>query len=123
VQTKDVVTRYFERANAGDWDGWCDLFATDTVLDEQLAGHIEGQQTLRDMMKTFSEMYPSFTNVPNLIIVDGDEAASFSHISAVTGAGAEVEIEVAIHFRLADGQIAYMANYHDTAGLRPTAGS
>lgn len=123
MQTKDVVTRYFERANAADWDGWCDLFSDDTVLDEQLAGHIEGQQTLREMMKAFPDMYPSFVNVPSLIIADGEQAASFSHISAVTAAGDEVELEVAIHFRVSDGRIAYMANYHDTAGLRPPTGS
>ena len=41
MATKDVIDRYYETANAGDWDAWCDLFTDDMVMDEQLAGHIE----------------------------------------------------------------------------------
>ena len=44
---QDVIDRYYETANAGDWDAWCDLFTDDMVMDEQLAGHIEALATLR----------------------------------------------------------------------------
>ena len=27
MNAREVVTRYYEFANAGDWDAWCDLFA------------------------------------------------------------------------------------------------
>ena len=48
MDTRGVVNRYYELANAGDWNPWCDLFKVDTVMDEQLAGHVEGRETLRE---------------------------------------------------------------------------
>ena len=114
MDTRDVVTRYYELANAGDWDAWCDLFTEDQTMDEQLAGHVEGRETLRQMMKGFPTMYRRFANVPAHIVVDGDQAAVVSHISAETPAGATIEANVANYFQITDGLISYMANFHDT---------
>jgi ketosteroid isomerase-like protein len=122
VSAREVVTRYYELANAGDWDAWCDLFAADQVMDEQLAGHIEGADTLREMMRGFPAMYASFANVPRHVLVDGDQAAVVSHISAKTAKGEAIEADVANYFRVVDGRIAYMANFHDTAPFRPVTG-
>lgn len=119
MDTREVVTRYYELANAGDWDRWTDLFAADQAMDEQLAGHIEGRETLRGMMKGFPDMYASFSNSPRHIIVDGEQAAVVSHISATTPAGERIEADVANYFRVVDGQITYMANFHDSRPFRP----
>jgi ketosteroid isomerase-like protein len=118
MNTREVVTRYYELANAGDWDAWCDLFAVDQVMDEQIAGHVEGRETLRGMMKGFPGMYARFSNTPKHVIVDRDQAAVQSHISAATPAGGTVEAEVMNYFRVTDGLITYMANYHDTVPFR-----
>jgi ketosteroid isomerase-like protein len=118
MDTREVVDGYYRLANAGDWDAWSDLFAADQVMDEQLAGHIEGRETLRDMMKGFPGMYASFANRPRHIVVDGDQAAVVSHISAVTGTGGRIEADVANYFQVADGHITYMANFHDTVPFR-----
>ena len=115
----DIVDRYYETANAGAWDAWCDLFVDDLVMDEQLAGHIEGLATLRPMMAGMGRAYSRFQNVPRHIIVSGDEAAVVSHISAANAAGVPIEAEVANYFRFRDGKIAYMANYHDSAPFQP----
>jgi ketosteroid isomerase-like protein len=114
MNTTEIVTRYYELANAGDWDRWCDLFADDQVTDEQLAGHIEGRDTLRAIMAGFPQMYARFANVPRHVVVSGDQAAVISHISALTPAGAAIEAAVSNYFRVSDGRIAYMANFHDT---------
>jgi len=119
MQTKDVIARYYELANRGDWDGWTDLFAADQVMDEQLAGRVEGQETLRAMMAGFPAMYASFRNEPKHVVVAGDEAAVVSHISARTSAGETIEAEVANYFRVTGGRITYMANFHDTVPFRP----
>jgi ketosteroid isomerase-like protein len=119
MNTSEVVHRYYELANAGDWMGWCDLFAEDQVMDEQLAGHIEGLATLRQMMAGFPDMYARFANVPRHFVVAGDEAAVVSHISAQTPGGATVEADVCNYFRIAGGRIAYMANFHDTVPFQP----
>jgi len=125
MDTRAVVTRYYELANAGSWDAWCDLFAADQVMDEQLAGHVEGRETLRTMMAGFPDMYTSFENRLKELIVEGERAAVVSHIAAVTPAGGRIEADVMNCFHVVDGQIAYMANFHDTQPFRaaPPTGS
>lgn len=118
MQTKDVVTRYYELANRGSWDEWTDLFASDQVMDEQLAGHIEGREVLRELMRGFPAMYAAFQNVPRQVVIDGEQAAVVSHISARTPAGEQIEADVANYFRVVDGQIVYLANFHDTVPFR-----
>lgn len=115
MDTRAVLDRYYELANAGDWDRWCDLFADDMTMDEQLAGRVEGLEKLRSMMGGMGEMYSSFQNKPLHKIVDGDQAAVVSHISARSASGATIEAEVMNYFRIEGGLITYMANFHDTA--------
>jgi ketosteroid isomerase-like protein len=117
--TAEVIDRYYETANAGEWDAWCDLFTDDMVMDEQLAGHIEGLATLRPMMAGMGRAYSRFQNGPKHIVVNGDEAAVVSHISAANAAGVPIEADVMNYFRLRDGKIAYMANFHDSTPFRP----
>ncbi len=118
MNTRDIVNRYYELANLGDWSSWVELFAPDQVMDEQLAGHVEGQQTLREMMAGFPQMYAEFQNVPRRVIIDGEQAAVFSHIHARTPAGDSIEADVANYFRISGGRIIYMCNVHDTGPFR-----
>ncbi|MCX5016331.1 nuclear transport factor 2 family protein [Streptomyces sp. NBC_00555] len=116
MDAEQILEKYYEYANAGDWDRWCDLFADDQVMDEQLAGHIEGLEVLRSMMKGMGTMYRVFRNEPVHFIVDadGEKAAAVSHLTAVGASGEAIEARVMNFFRIVDGKIAYMANYHDT---------
>ena len=119
MDTRDVVNRYYELANAGQWDAWCELFAPDQVMDEQLAGHIEGREQLRKLMAGFPSTYRAFANKPRHVVVDGTQAAAVSHISAQTTDGQSIEADVANYFQVTDGQITYMANFHDTVPFAP----
>jgi ketosteroid isomerase-like protein len=119
MNVAEVVTRYYELANQGAWDAWCDLFAPDQVMDEQLAGHIEGRETLRDMMRGFPSMYARFNNAPQHFVVDGGKAAVVSRITAVTPDGATIQANVSNYFEVNDGRITYMANFHDTVPFSP----
>jgi ketosteroid isomerase-like protein len=114
MNPRAVLDRYYELANAGDWDAWCDLFDPEMIMDEQLAGHIEGLDKLRSMMGGMGEMYASFQNKPVRQLVDGDQAAVVSHISARSPAGQAIEADVMNYFRIENGLITYMANFHDT---------
>jgi ketosteroid isomerase-like protein len=119
MNTRAVVERYYTLANAGDWNAWSDLFAADQSMDEQLAGHIVGRETLRKLVvEGFPKMYATFRNEPRHIVVDGEQAAVVSRISATTPSGERVEADVANYFRVIDGRIAYMSNYHDTVPFR-----
>lgn len=122
MSPRDVITRYYELANQGDWDAWTDLFTPDLVMDEQLAGHIEGRDALREIMRGFPAMYASFSNRPKHVLVDGDQAAVFSRIEATTAAGGTIEADVVNYFRLDGDRIAYLANIHDTVPFRAPAG-
>ena len=119
MTTKEIVEEYYKQANAGNWDAWCDLFAEDMVMDEQLAGHIEGLATLRPMMAGMGKAYSKFQNVSKRIIVSGDEAAVVSHISAANAAGVPIEAEVMNYFQIKGGKISYMANFHDSVPFKP----
>jgi ketosteroid isomerase-like protein len=116
--TRDVVQRYYQLANDGDWAGWTDLFADDQVTDEQMAGHVEGREALGQMMKDFPAVYPSFQNVPRHIVIQDEQAAVVSHISATTPRGRSIEVDAANYFRVVNDRIAYMANFHDTAPFK-----
>jgi ketosteroid isomerase-like protein len=121
MQNYDILIRYYEYANAGDWDRWCDLFAENMTMDEQLAGHIEGQAKLRSLMAGFKNMYSSFQNVPQHFIVDGGQGAVVSRITAVSVAGKNIGADVMNYFRISGDKIIYMANFHDTAPFQVLA--
>lgn len=117
----DIIKQYYEHANAGNWDAWCDLFAEDQEMDEQLAGHISGLATLRGMMAGMGTAYAKFQNVPKTMFVSGDEGAVVSHISALAAKYPDVPIEAEVmnYFKFRDGKIAYMANFHDSKPFAP----
>jgi ketosteroid isomerase-like protein len=119
--TKEIIEKYYVHANAGEWSKWCDLFADDMIMDEQIAGHIEKLSTLRPMMNGMGDAYAKFQNVPKQIIVNGDEAAVVSHISALASKHPDKPIEANVmnYFRIENGKIAYMANFHDTVPFKP----
>jgi ketosteroid isomerase-like protein len=114
MNTTEVLIRYYQLANSGDWKNWCDLFTEDMVIDEQLAGRVEGRHQLRKMMAGFPDMYASFQNVPRHYVVSNGEAAAVSRITATTPAGMRIEADVMNYFKIVDDHIAYMANFHDT---------
>jgi len=123
VDTRQVVNSYYELANKGDWEAWTDLFAERQTMDEQLAGHVEGRETLRAMMKGFPAMYAAFTNTPRHIVIEGEQAAVVSHISAATHSGEPIEADVVNYFQVVDGRISYMSNHHDTVPFQPVLGT
>jgi len=122
MNTREVVDTYYRLANSGEWDAWCDLFAIDQTMDEQLAGHVEGRETLREMMKGFPEMYATFANVPRHVVVDGEQAAVVSDITGRTHDGITVEAKVCNYFRVTGGLITYFANFHDSVPFAPVTG-
>jgi len=119
MNTKDVIEKYYESANAGDWTTWLSLFDKNVVVDEQLAGHIEGISILEGAIDGIERGYSKFQNNPQHIVINGNEACVVSHISAANANGIPIEANVANYFRLKDGKIAYMANFHDTRPFDP----
>jgi ketosteroid isomerase-like protein len=119
MNTRQVIESYYTSVNSGDWDTWLTLFDEDVIIDEQLAGHVEGAAILRGAVGGMKKGYSKFQNVPRHVVVDGDSACVVSHISAANAAGVPIEAEVANYFKLTDGKIAYMANFHDSVPFGP----
>ena len=117
----ETMHKYYEYANAGLWDAWCDLFTEDMVMDEQLAGHIVGLAALRPMMAGMGQAYAKFQNVLKEILVEGDQGAVVSHISALAAKYPDqpIEADVMNYFRFRNGKIAYMRNVHDSKPFAP----
>jgi ketosteroid isomerase-like protein len=123
MDTRQIIDTYYRLANAGEWDAWCDLFDEQVVMDEQLAGHVEGLSTLRSMMSGMGA-YQSFQNRPQIIIVEGEQAVVVSHISAVAAKAPTqpIEADVMNYFIVRNGKITYLKNVHDTRPFDPFTG-
>lgn len=117
--TREIVNKYYASVNQGDWDTWLTLFDDNIVMDEQLAGHLEGIATLRGAIGGLKKGYSKFQNEPVYIVIDGDQACAVSHISAANAVGVPIEANVANYFRIGRGKITYMANFHDTVPFGP----
>ena len=121
MTNKEIIDKYFELASAGKWDEWCDLFSEDMVYQEQLAGRIEGRETMRPMMAGFPDAYKTFQNVPRSTFVSGDEGAAVSHISAraMKYPDEAIEAEAMLYLRFKDGKIVFAQNFHDSKPFAP----
>lgn len=117
----EIVEKYFEYANAGEWDKWCDLFSEDMVYEEQLAGRIEGRETMRPMMAGFPDAYKSFVNAVRHIVVSGNQGAAVSHISAraMKYPDEAIEAEAMLYLHFKDGKIVFAQNFHDSKPFAP----
>jgi ketosteroid isomerase-like protein len=121
METRETINKYYEYANAGEWDKWCDLFADDMIMDEQLAGHIETLTTLRSMMTGMGIAYKQFQNTLHHSIIEGNKAATVSHISALASKHPDIPVEANVmnYFVIENGKISYMANFHDSKPFKP----
>jgi ketosteroid isomerase-like protein len=120
MNTKEVIDRYYQSVNAGDWNTWLTLFDDKVIVDEQLAGHVEGVGILRNAIGVMERGYSKFQNIPQHIVISGNEACVVSLISAANASGVPIEANVANYFRIdKNGKILYMANFHDTRPFDP----
>lgn len=119
MNTREIVTEYFNAVNAGDWERWLKLFHENIIMDEQLAGRIEGIQTLSEGIAGLKKGYSKFKNHPLKVIIDGNKAGVMWHIEAANASGVPIDAKGANFFQVEDGKITYMANFHDTVPFGP----
>ena len=67
------------------------------------------------------DAYAVFQNVPRAIIVEGNQGAVLSHISARAAKYPDepIEADVMNYFRFKNGKISYMQNVHDSKPFAP----
>jgi ketosteroid isomerase-like protein len=114
-----VVDAYYDTVNKGDWSTWLTLFDDRIVIDEQLAGHVEGVEVLRGAVGGLERGYSKFQMHPLHTVINGDEACVIWHCEAANASGVAIDARGANYFQIRDGKITYMANFHDTVPFRP----
>lgn len=121
MNTREVVTKYFEYVNAGRWDDYLTLFADKVVMDEQLMGHLEGIEAVRQGIEALRHA-PKFQNHPLEMVVEGDRAMVIWHIEATGPGGVPIDAKGVNYFKIRNGKIVVFQNYHDTAPFRSVTG-
>lgn len=111
---KEVIDRYYAAVNSGDWDTWLTLFTDNLVMDEQLMGHVDGIQPLRDVVVALKTGFKKFLMHPQHIVVEGNEASVVWDFEAETSAGKAINVKGSNYFKFEGGKIVYMSNFHDT---------
>lgn len=119
MDTREVVEKYFEYVNEGNWDAWLTLFDERVVMDEQLAGHIEGVEILRGAVGGLKRGYSRFQNNPIRAMVDGENAMVMWEINAANATGVPIKAKGVNYFIVENGKITYMANFHDSVPFKP----
>ncbi len=119
MNTREVIYKYYEAVNAGDWDSWLTLFDENVVIDEQIAGHAEGAAGLRGAVDSMKRGYSTFHMHPLHVVSEGDQACVIWHCSAANASGIPIDAHGANYFQVLHDRITYMATYHDITPFIP----
>lgn len=119
VLPREVLGKYYEYGNAGDWENWLTLMDSNVVVDEQLAGHAEGAATLAGIGDAIKRGYSKFHMTPLHIIASGQQAAVIWHTESANAAGVPIEATGANYFEFDNGKITYMRTIHDSVPFKP----
>lgn len=125
--TREVIERYYETVNAGQWDQWLMLFSDDVVGDEQLAGHFAGISVLQGAVDAIKKGYSRFKMYPVRIVVDGESGAVIWRNDSANAKGeaiayptdAKRQVIGANFFQVQNGKIVYMRTVHDSLPFKP----
>ncbi|WP_223291811.1 nuclear transport factor 2 family protein [Defluviicoccus vanus] len=127
MTVREVIDRYYDCVNRGDWTGWLELFSDDVVGDEQLAGHFAGIDVLRGAVGGLTSGYSRFNMLPQRVLVDGDAAvvvwrciAANSHSVPIAYPNDAARLVIgANYFQVQNGKIVYMRTIHDSLPFQP----
>ena len=119
MSTRDIIYKYYEATNTGDWNTWLTLFDENVIMDEQIAGHAEGIGNLRDAINAIRRGYAKFQMHPLHIVIEGNQATVIWHCEAANASSIPIEAHGANYFQVIHDKITYMSTYHDTIPFIP----
>lgn len=119
MDVKEVINKYYQSVNAGDWDSWLLLFDENIIVDEQLAGHIEGLDVLKGGVEGIKKGYSKFLMHPLHTIIEGNGGCVIWRCEAANANGVPIDANGANFFKVENGKITYMSNFHDSVPFKP----
>jgi len=119
---REIVDKYYDYANHGDWDKCLALFSDDVVIDDQLAGHFAGIGVLRKAIDAARGGKAEFLAYPQHTLVDGDAACVIWRYEGKNAQGVKIAypsdadrpVIGAAYFQVQDQKITYMRTIHDS---------
>ena len=118
MNTREVINKYYENLNdghaKGNLDAWVGLFADDFVMDEQLAGRIEGVEPMKVLAEKMLAGYSKWIMHLLTVVVEGDEAFVLWRVEATTSNGVEISTKGSNYYRVKNNKVVYLTNYHDS---------
>ncbi|MBE9170201.1 nuclear transport factor 2 family protein [Pleurocapsales cyanobacterium LEGE 06147] len=119
MTTKEIVNKYYDYVNKGDWNNWLTLFDDNIVIDEQLAGHLEGIKILGDAVGGLEKGYSKFLMHPQRTLINRSHAFVIWNFEGANASGVPIEAKGVNYFRVENDKITYMSNFHDTRPFDP----
>ena len=118
MNTRETINKYYEYLNdgfaQGNLDSWVGIFAGDFVMDEQLAGRVEGVEPMKELSEKMLEGYSKWIMHLQKVLVEGDDAFVLWEVEATTSNGVDVNTKGANFYRVKNDKVVYLTNYHDS---------
>jgi steroid delta-isomerase-like uncharacterized protein len=121
--TRRLIESYYERFNAGDWDGFLELLAADVVHDINQGGREHGRDAFAAFMARMNRCYrerieelvvmvdASGTRAAAEFVVDGTYLATDAGLPEAQGQ--RYRLQGGAFFAVGEGKITRVTNYYN----------
>ena len=113
-----IVERYFECANADDWDGLREVFHEHAELRAVGARPRIGLDEVVAYYPRIFGLWAEHRDDPTRFLVCGDTVTVEVHFTGTTPAGKHVEFDAIDVIDISDGRIKRLTNWYDIAFAR-----
>lgn len=121
VSTTTLVQTYYERFNAGDWDGMCALLTDDVAHDLNQGGREVGRDTFRRFLDRMARSYRE--QLRDVVVLGGADRAAAEYVvhgeylhdddGLPPARGQRYVLPGGAFFDVRDGHIARVTNYYN----------
>lgn len=118
MTTIELVEKYFQSVNNGDWEEWLLLFDKNIVFTEPI-GTVNGIENLGKAVEGLKTGYRTFRNELLEVFVDGNRAVARTKINAMTMSDVPINVLAANFYTVENGKIVSQENIFDAQKLKP----
>jgi len=78
AEVEEAYRDYVRRANANDWDAWCDIFTEDVLYVDHHFGVFRGREEVRKWMVPLMASQPEMKFPPGWYVIVGDLLVNYN---------------------------------------------